>query len=320
MKRCILLFVLVLAMCAATAAYAAKPVIVISQYVEHPALDAVFKGFQDELADAGADVEYKIYNAHGNIGVTYQIATQMVSDNPDLIVAIATPPAQAFVKQYEKAPQLKGTPMLFTAITDPLAAGLVSNYEKPGGDVTGVSNQMPMGKHIEMILRFLPNLKKLGFLYNSGEVNSVSNLKRMKVEAEKRGIEIVEATVTNSADVKQAASSLVGNVDAMYVPTDNTICSTMEVVVKVGQRAQLPLFVADVDSVKRGAIAALGFDYYLHGRQTGAMALRILNGDKPADMPVEFQKNLTFHVNPGSAKKMGVVVSEEILKSADKLY
>jgi putative ABC transport system substrate-binding protein len=301
-------------------ARAGKVLIDVSQFVEHPALDAVLKGFRDELRDGGIDAEYNIYNSQGNMSMTYQIATQVAADKPDMIVAIATPNAQALVKQYDKTASLKGTPMLFTAITDPLLAGLVIDYEHPGGDVTGVSNQMPMDKHVDMLLKFLPNMKRLGFLYNAGEMNSVSNLKRMTIAAKERGIEIVPATVTNSAEVQQAASSLVGNVDAIYIPTDNTVVSAMEVVVKVGQRSRTPVFVADVDSVTRGAIAALGFDYYLHGRQTGAMAIRILKGAKPGDTPVEFQKKLTFHVYPAAAEKMGVEIPGALLEQADVIH
>jgi len=305
---------------AATLAHAGKVLIDISQFVEHPALDSILKGFQDELKDGGIDAEYKIYNSQGNISTVYQIATQVAADKPDMIVAIATPNAQALVKQYDKSPTLKGTPMLFTGITDPLLAGLVTNYEHPGGHVTGVSNQMPMDKHVEMLLKFLPDMKKLGFLYNAGEANSVSNLERITVAAKERGIEVVPVTVSSSADVKQSASSLVGNVDAIYIPTDNTVVSAMEVVVKVGQRSKTPVFVADVDSVTRGAIAALGFDYYLHGRQTGAMAIRILNGAKPGDTPVEFQKKLSFHIYPAAAEKMGVVVPPALLQEADVIH
>lgn len=309
-----------LVFCMASAAMADAVVIAVNQFVEHPALDATLKGFQDELKEAGVDVDYKIYNGHGNMGVTYQIAAQIVGDKPDMIVAIATPSAQACVKQYEKAPQLKGTPMLFTAITDPLLAGLVTNYEKPGGDVTGVSNQTDQGRHIDNVKRFVPGLKMLGVVYNGGEANSISNVERMKSAAAERGIEIREATVVNSADVQQAANSLVGQVDAILIPTDNTVISAFEVMTKVCQRSQTPLFVQDVDSVRRGAIAALGFDYYEHGRQTGAMAIRILNGAKPGDTPVEFQKTLELHVNPGAAKKMGVTIPEDALKEANKIH
>ena len=320
MKRCLCIFAVLLVLGSAASAHAGKVLIDVSQFVEHPALDAVLKGFQDELRDGGIDAEYNIYNSQGNMSMTYQIATQVAADKPDMIVAIATPNAQALVKQYDKSASLKGTPMLFTAITDPLLAGLVTDYAHPGGDVTGVSNQMPMDKHVEMLLKFLPGMKRLGFLYNAGEMNSVSNLKRITAAAEARGIEIVPATVTNSAEVKQAASSLVGNVDAIYIPTDNTVVSAMEVVVKVGRRSRTPIFVADTDSVSRGAVAALGFDYYLHGRQTGAMAIRILNGAKPGDTPVEFQKKLTFHIYPAAAKAMGMDLPESLVREADVVH
>lgn len=292
----------------------------ISQFVEHPALNAVMKGFKDDLQENGIVADYKDYNAHGNMGTASQIATQIAADAPDLIVAIATPCAQASAKSYDKAPQLANTPMLFTAITDPLAAGLIKDYQHPGPNITGVSNQMPMDKHLEMVRRFLPQLKTLGVMYNSGEVNSVSNVKRLKEAAAKMGVSVIDGPVTNSADVFQAAQSLVGKVEAIYVPTDNTVVSALETVIKTCEKTQLPLFSADIDSVKRGAIAAMGFDYYQHGRQTGAMARKILAGTKPADLPVEFQENLTFHVNPEAGKRMGLTIDKAILDSADSLY
>lgn len=312
---------LVAGILALAATVSAEPAqIAINQFVEHPALNAVSKGFKDELKENGVVAEYREYNAHGNMGTANQIATQIASDEPDLILAIATPSAQACAKVYDKAPQLADTPMLFSAITDPLAAGLVKDYMHPGPNITGVSNQMPMDKHLDMILRFLPDLKKLGVMYNAGEVNSVSNVKRLKAAAVERNITIIDGPVTNSADVYQTAQSLVGKVDAIYVPTDNTVVSAFEAVVKVCERTQLPLFSADTDSVKRGAIAALGFDYYLHGKQTGAMARKILNGTKPEALPVEFQKDLSFHVNPKAAERMGLVVDKSILDSADILH
>ncbi|MFH0781322.1 MAG: ABC transporter substrate-binding protein [Pseudomonadota bacterium] len=320
MKRIVKVFLAVAFLATTTLANAAPVRISISQFVEHPALNAVMKGFKDDLQENGVVVEYKDYNANGNMGTAGQIATQIAADAPDLIVAIATPTAQACAKAYDKAPQLAHTPMLFTAITDPLAAGLVKDYMHPGPNITGVSNQMPMEKHLEMLRRFLPKLAKLGVLYNSGEVNSVSNVKRLKEAAAKMNITILEGPVTNSADVYQAAQSLIGKVDALFVPTDNTVVSALEAVIKICERTQLPLFSADTDSVKRGAIAAMGFDYYLHGKQTGAMARKILAGAKPESLPVEFQKNLSFHINPKAAERMGLSVDKAILDSADTVY
>jgi putative ABC transport system substrate-binding protein len=320
MKRIVKVFLAAAFLVTATTAHGAPARISISQFVEHPALNAVMKGFKDDLKENGVDAEFKDYNANGNMGTAGQIATQIASDAPDLIVAIATPTAQACAKTYEKAPQLANTPMLFTAITDPLAAGLVKDYMHPGPNITGVSNQMPMDKHLEMLLRVLPKLATLGVLYNSGEVNSVSNVKRIKEAAAKMNITILDGPVTNSADVFQAAQSLVGKVDALFVPTDNTVVSALEAVIKVCERTQLPLFSADTDSVKRGTIAAMGFDYYQHGKQTGAMARKILAGAKPESLPVEFQKDLVFHVNPKAAERMGLKLDKAIVDSADTLY
>ena len=320
MKRIVKVILAAAFLMTATTANAAAVRIAISQFVEHPALNAVMKGFKDDLQENGVAVEYKDYNANGNMGTAGQIATQIASDAPDLIVAIATPTAQACAKAYEKAPQLAHTPMLFTAITDPLAAGLVKDYLHPGPNITGVSNQMPMEKHLEMLRRFLPKLANLGVLYNSGEVNSVSNVKRLKEAAAKMNITILDGPVTNSADVYQAAQSLVGKVDALFVPTDNTVVSALEAVIKGCERTQLPLFGADTDSAKRGAIAAMGFDYYQHGKQTGAMARKILAGAKPENLPVEFQKELAFHINPKAAERMGLSIDKVILDSADILY
>lgn len=320
MKRIINVFLAVAILMTTNLANAVPVRISISQFVEHPALNAVMKGFKDDLQEHSVIAEYKDYNANGNMGTAGQIATQIAADAPDLIVAIATPTAQACAKAYEKAPQLAQTPMLFTAITDPLAAGLVKDYMHPGPNITGVSNQMPMEKHLEMLRRFLPKIAKLGVLYNSGEVNSVSNVKRLKESAAKMDITVLEGPVTNSADVYQAAQSLVGKVDALFVPTDNTVVSALEAVIKVCERTQLPLFSADTDSVKRGTIAAMGFDYYLHGKQTGGMARKILAGAKPESLPVEFQKNLSFHINPKAAERMGLNVDKAILDSADTIY
>lgn len=306
-------------LCVAAAAHAEPVKISVSQFVEHPALDAVLKGFQDDLKENNIQAEYQIYNAQGSMPTTTQIAQQMSDDGANMLIAIATPNAQACVAMIKKAPHLAEIPLLFTAITDPVAAGLVKDLAKPTANVTGVSNQMPMDKHLAMVKKFIPELKTLGVIYNAGEVNSKSNVKRLKAAAEEMGIEIVEANAPKSSDVTQAAQSLVGKVEAMYVPTDNTVVSNIEAAVKVAEMSQTPLFCADTDSVTRGAVAAMGFDYYLHGKQTGAMARRILSGEKPQDNPVEFQKKLEFHINTAAAKKQGVKVEQKVLDSADKV-
>ena len=318
-KMVLLVFIMLLALTASMAQ--ARPYrISVSQFVEHPALDAVLKGFEDYLSQHKVDVKYNIHNAQANMATANQIGHQIMGENPDLILAIATPTAQACAQALKKSPQMQKVPMLFTAVTDPVSAGLVKDLKHPGANITGVSDMLPVDRHLAMVKEFVPGIKRLGYLYNAGEVNSKTLIPLFRAEARKMGFEIVEASVSKSSEVYQAAQSLVGRADAVFIPTDNTVVSALESAIKVCEQNKLPLFNADVDSVKRGSIAAMGFDYYQHGYQTGAMALRILQGANPADTPVEFQEKLQLHINAQAARKMGVTIPAALLKKADKVY
>lgn len=292
----------------------------VSQFVEHPALDAVLKGFQDYLKEKGIEVDYNVHNAQANMGTATQIAQQMIGEKADLLVAIATPSAQTCVQALSKAPAELKRPFIFTAVTDPVAAGLVKDLQKPDQGITGVSDLLPVEEHIRMVLEYDSNIKKLGLLYNAGEANSKATIASIKALSGKLGFETVEATASKTADVYQAAKSLVGRADAVFIPTDNTIVSALESVIKVGVQNKLPIFAADVDSVKRGAVAAMGFDYYKHGYQTGAVAEKILGGTKPEDIPVEFQKDLQLHINANYSRQMGLTPPEALLKKATQVY
>ena len=294
--------------------------IAVSQFVEHPALDAVLRGMQDYLKEKKVDVTYSVHNAQANMGTATQIAQQMIGEKADLLVAIATPSAQSCVQALAKAPADLRRPFLFTAVTDPVAAGLVGDLQKPGAGITGVSDLLPVEEHLRMVLAYTGGIKKLGVLYNAGEANSKATVASIKALSDKLGFELVEATAGKTADVHQAVKSLVGRVDAVFIPTDNTIVAALESVIKVGVQNKLPIFAADVDSVKRGAVAAMGFDYYQHGKQTGAMAERILNGEKPENLPVEFQKELQLHINAGYSRQMGLEPSAAMLQKATQVY
>jgi putative ABC transport system substrate-binding protein len=304
----------------ATSAMAASPVISVNQFVEHPALDAVLKGLQDYLKDNGVSAEFKVHNAQANMGTATQIGQQMIGEKSDLLIAIATPSAQATAQALSKAPADLKRPLLFTAVTDPVAAGLVEAIDKPGEFVTGVSDLLPVEKHLEMITTYKPDIKKLAILYNAGEANSKAIVASVKELSSKFGFTVVEATAPKTADVYAAAKSLVGRCDAVFIPTDNTIVAALESVIKVGTQNKLPIFAADVDSVARGAVAAMGFDYYKHGYQTGAMAKKILEGAAPESLPVEFQKELQLQINLKAAEAMGAPAPEMLIKQASKVY
>lgn len=300
-----------------SAALQAKPVyIATTAIVEHPALDAVRDGVKQSLKDngySGDKLKFTYESAQGKPDIAVQIARKMVGDNPDIIVAIATPSAQAAVTTS------KSIPVVFSAVTDPLAAKLVSNLEKPGGNVTGLSDMANVKEHLELIKEFIPNLKIVGIPYNPGETNSVSMLASIKAEAEKMGIKIVESAAPKSSDVMIAAKQLVGKVDAIYCPIDNTIISAVESVVKVGIDAQVPVFAGDTSTVKRGAVAAVGYDYFDLGRQTGDIVVRILKGEKPGSIDVKMAKGTDLYVNLKMAKRMGIKIPKAVQDRATKI-
>ncbi|MCX2695285.1 MULTISPECIES: ABC transporter substrate-binding protein [Ochrobactrum] len=309
-----MLLALLAATAIATHAQAKDVTVAVTAIVEHPALDAARDGVKDALAEAGfkegENLTFVYQSAQGNPATAAQIARQFVGDAPDVIVPISTPSAQAVVSA------TRDIPIVFTAVSDPVGAQLVKDMAKPGGNVTGLSDMSPVVEHIKLIKEVMPNIKKLGYLYNSGETNSVSLLAALKEAAAAEGIEVVESAATKSAEVQGAARALVGRADAMYVPTDNTIVSALESAVGVAEESKLPLFTADTDSVKRGALAALGFNYYDVGKQTGAVVVKILNGEKPGDIPVDIAKGTDLVINLSAAKKMGVEFPQAVIDRA----
>jgi putative ABC transport system substrate-binding protein len=293
---------------------AEQAAVAVTAIVEHPALDAVRDGVKAELAaggyEDGKNLRFSYESAQGNPATAAQIARKLVGDRPDVIVPISTPSAQAVVGS------TKDIPVVFTAVTDPVGAKLVKDAQKPGGNVTGMSDLSPIGKHLDLVKEITPDAKTLGVIYNPGEANSLTLLVLLKQEAPARGLTIKEAPAPKSADVLPAAQSLVGKADAIYVPTDNTVITALEAIVKVGQQNKLPVYAGDTDSVPRGAVAALGFNYFDVGRQTGRMVLRVLKGEKPGDLPVEGVEITELFVNPASAAAMGVTIPEAVLARA----
>ena len=292
------------------------PFVAVTQIVEHPALDAVRDGVKDELAEAGYEADstlrWEWQSAQGNPATATQIASKYAGANPDVIVAIATPSAQSAVSA---APN---TPVIFSAVTDPVGAKLVENAQKPGGNVTGVSDLSPIVQQLALIKEILPEASTLGVLYNAGEDNSVSLVALISENAAEHELEIEEVTVAATSEVATAARNLVGSVDAIYVPTDNTVVSALESVIQVGQDNQIPVFAGDTDSVERGAIAALSFDYYDVGRQTGVMVTKVLQGNSAGDLAVEFVQDLKLSINPTAAEAMGVELPDAVVEKADE--
>lgn len=288
--------------------------VAITAIVEHPALDAVRDGVQDALKKAGYEsgknLDWKYQSAQGNTGTAAQIARMFVGDRPDVIVAIATPSAQSVVAS------TKDVPVVYSAVTDPVAAQLVPTMGASGTNVTGVSDQLVLEKQIELIKKVVPDAKRVGMVYNPGEANSVVVVKQLQELLPKYGMSLVEAAAPRTIDVGAAARSLIGKVDVIYTNTDNNVVSAYEALVKVGNDADIPLIASDTDSVKRGAIAALGINYRDLGEQTGKIVVRILKGESPGAIPSETSQKLQLFVNPAAAEKQGITLSEALVKSA----
>ncbi|MCW5297355.1 ABC transporter substrate-binding protein [Herbaspirillum lusitanum] len=305
---------LVLAAVCSAPALAADKAVLVTAIVEHPALDAVRDGVKDELKDegfeAGKNLKWEYQSAQGNTGTAAQIARKFVGDKPDAIVAIATPSAQALVSA------TKTIPVVYSGVTDPVAAQLVKDWKPSGTNVTGVSDLLELEKQVDLIKRVVPSVKRVGMVYNPGEANSAVVVKAMKELLGKSGITLVEAAAPRTVDVGSAAKSLIGKVDVIYTNTDNNVVSAYEALVKVGNDAKIPLVASDTDSVKRGAIAALGVNYYDLGRQTGKVVARILKGEKPGDIASATSSKLELFVNTTAAQKQGVTLSADLIKSA----
>lgn len=289
----------------------------ITQIVEHPALDSAREGFIKALKDngyvEGKNVTFIQENAQGDMSTAQTIAKKFVDKNVDLIFSIATPTTQAVKKATSTIP------IVFTAVTDPVAAGLVKSFDKPGGNVTGTSDMEPINDQLKLIKDLVPGAKRIGIIYNAGEVNSTVQVKIAKDDAASLGYSIVEATVSNSSEVNQAAQSLVGKVDAIWLPTDNTVASSVAAIIKVANSAKIPVVAAEKGMVEGGSLATLGISYSDLGYQAGLMAIKILKGEKPANIKVETAKNLQLIINQKEADAIGLKIPDSIMKRAQEV-
>lgn len=289
----------------------------ISQFVEHPALDGARQGFIDGLKEAGFEegknIDVLLENAQADFPTTQTIANKLISEQVDLILAIATPSAQS------AANATKDIPILITAVTDPVEAGLVKSLKKPETNVTGTTDMNPVREQLELLKEILPESKNVGVIYNAAEPNSVIQVNIAKEAAEKLGLKILEATVANASEVYQAVQTLAGKVDAIYTPTDNTVASAISAIVKVANDENIPIIGAERGHVDGGALATLGIDYYLLGKQTGLVAAKVLNGEDPAGIPIEGSKDLKLIINKKSAEILGLVIPEQVLSRADEV-
>ncbi len=291
-------------------------VIGIAKFVQHPALDGVEQGIQDELKELGWDnISYDLQNANADANTAAQIATKFKSEKVDLAVGIATPTAQALVKA------ISDFPVIYSAVTDPVSAGLVTSLDKGEGNVTGYSDMTPVKEQLRLLTEIV-DVQNLGHVYASGETNAVVLANMAKDACAEMGIQFIESTVANSAEVKQAAQSIVDRVDAYYVSTDNTVVSALSSLCDVAVKNDVPVMSADPSSAQEyDVVAALGFDYYKHGRATGRLIDRVLKGEDPDSIPTQFMSDPSdvdqLLINLDVADEIGITIPQNVRNRAN---
>jgi putative ABC transport system substrate-binding protein len=303
-----------------TAVFAAPIKIGVSQIVEHPALDNCRDGFVDGMEKAGyvtgEDAIYDFQNAQGEFSNAISIAQKFKDDNVDIIYAISTPIAQAAAQVTEEIPIIIG------AITDPVAANIAESWESSGNNVTGMSDAAPNEAQLKLIPQFFPQAERVGTIYNAGEANSVVQVELSKEICEGLGLELIEATVSNSNEVLMAAQSLAGRVDVFYIVTDNVAVSAISSIVKVSLDEKIPIILADPTNVSDGGFASFGIDYFTLGQKSAEKALQILEGKQPSEIPIgklDQPEQLKFVINMDIAEQLGLTVPSELLADADSI-
>ena len=281
----------------------------ISQFITHQSLDATREGFVDELAKQGyvegKNIEIDLQNAQGEQR-NLKTISQQLAESSDVVLAIATPSAQSLTNTTQT------TPVIFSAVTDPVSAKLVESREHPGGNVTGTSDQSSdaISTQINLIKKVLPKAKTIGILYTQSEPNSVVQKDEAKRFLEEKGFSVVEKTILDSNNVKDAAESLMAEVDMVFVPTDNIISSTMETVKQVSIKHKVPVFGGSTEMVAVGGLYNYGTNYEELGRQTARMLIRVLKGEKPENIAVELPEKLELHTNQEMADALGIDISK----------
>lgn len=289
----------------------------ISQFVEHGALDATREGFIAALEEKGykdgEKIKIDLQNAQADMTNTQTIAQSFISDNKDLLLGIATPSAQALYNG------TKETPILITAVTDPVEAGLVKSLDKTETNVTGTSDALDLKLQFELLKKLQPEAKKVGVLYTTSEANSEVQVKEIEELAPEFGLEVVKSGVSNSNEVAQSLESIINDIDVMYVPTDNVVVAAMPLIYQQTVAKKIPVIGSEKGQVENGALATEGIDYYELGYQTGLMAVEIIEGKDPKDMPIQTAKEFKLTINKDTLKALEIELPKDLEDKAEMI-
>ncbi len=286
------------------------------QFMEHAALDRATEGFKTALSDngyvEGKNLTFDLQNAQGDLSNCETIANKLINEGVSLIFANATPAAQAV------AAKTTDIPVVITSVTDPESSGLVESNTAPGGNITGTSDLTPVQQQIDLLVQLLPEAETIAIMYTGSEDNSIFQAAIAKEAAEAAGLKTIEFTVTDSNSIQSVAQSMVGKVDAVYIPTDNLLAEGMANVASVCNANNLPVIVGESGMVENGGLASYGIDYYNLGYKTGEMAVKILKGADPASMPIEYlpTEECELTINQTAADELGLTIPEDLLAKA----
>jgi putative tryptophan/tyrosine transport system substrate-binding protein len=288
--------------------------ITVNQFVHHPNLEKTYKGVTDVVNEwakkNNKKVKFDLQVANNDVSLASQIAKQQSLKEPNIMLALATPSAQACQKVSNKIP------IVFGAVTDPIVAELVNSIENPGGNITGTSDLWPYDKQFAFLKEILPNTKKIGVILNSSESNTEASMKIIKNIVKKYNFEIIESPVTSTSEIFTAANSLVGKCDVFFAPADNTVLSGLEAFVKVARTNNIPLFVGDEGSVEKGGIATYGIDYYQLGRETGNLIIQVLEGKNISTIPVVVGSDSKLIINKEAMQYFKINIPDKYLKES----
>lgn len=292
----------------------------VIQYTQHASLDDAYQGFVDGLAEAGyvdgKNIHINFQNASGDPSNCQSICSVFKNNNTDLVLAIATNAAQSAVNVFGGSE----TPVLFTCVTDAVGAGLVESNDAPGANATGTIDMPVIGDQISVIKDILPDAKKLGIVYTSSEANSEIQAEEAQKAAQELGFDVTVSTSSSTNDIQQVIASVAPAVDAIYIPSDNGFASAMATVHGVAVDNGVPVFCAVEAMIEEGGIATTAINYYDLGKQTAAQAVRIINGENPADIPVESQTDCGLVINKTFADELGITIPDSILEKAGTVY
>ena len=289
----------------------------INQLVQHDALDASREGFIEGLKEKGFEegnnlrIDYQ--NAQADISIAQTISDQFVTSKVDMIFAIATPSLQAAYNA------TKDIPIVFTAVTDPIDAGVAESWESSGTNVTGTSDMVSMESQLELLTTLVNDIKTLGVIYNSSEANSVAQVQELKKELENNGIKIKEISVTTVNEINQNLNAAIGEIDALYVPTDNTVASAYDLVGNICIGKGIPILCGEEAGVSKGGLCSIGIDYFKLGKEAGYKAAEILNGKKSSDIEITTLSDMDITINTDVAEKLNISIPDDINTKAKKV-